>query len=628
MTTAALYPAALALAAGMVAQTLAVRFAIPSIVCLLGAGVLLGPDVLGLLDPGVFGRARTDLVNLAVTVILFEGGLALEVERLRHVQRSLLLLLTLGAAISMMGGTLAAHMVLGLPWAISALYGALMIVTGPTVVTPLLSRLTVNRQVRELLVSEGVLIDPLGAIVAIAAAEYVVGDHAVLAASGWVVFVRLVIGSATGILGGLALALVIRRRWIPEDLTNPFVLGIVLLTAAWASHASPEAGLMAAVVQGIVLANVGLRRLRHLREFKEALTVLLLSFIFIVLAADLRLHEVQALGWRALAVVGALVWIARPLAVFAATVRSSLTIRERLFVTWICPRGIVAAAVAGLFRILLTHAEMPGGHQLEALVFVTVAVTVTVQGLTARRVARILKVDVLTLRGTIVVGADRFARLMARLLSAHGRQVAIIDRSGRLCRIARGEGFSVYEGDALSVDTLEEAGARYADTVVAMTRNPELNALVAQRVRNNFRVERVLAVVDDPEPVTTPTSRGLFPGEFPGSDEVNRLLSLGQLVVVAYEVTPETAGQPLSQLPFGPGEFAVLLASGDAVLTATSDTTTNAGSLLWCLRPVQASSPLKDALTLLRELPARTNPYPADPGPITSAAPTASEGPD
>lgn len=607
MTTDALYPAALALAAGMAAQTVAVRLSIPSIVCLLAGGVLLGPDGLGLFDPAVFGRARTDLVNLAVTVILFEGGLALEMERLRHLQRSLLLLLTLGAAISMVGGTLAAHMLLGLPWSIAALYGSLMIVTGPTVVTPLLSRLTVNRRVRELLIGEGVLIDPIGAIVAIAAAEYVVGDHAILAASGWLVVVRLVVGGATGIVGGLALALAMRRRWIADDLINPFVLGIVLLTASWASRVSPEAGLMAAVAQGIVLANAGLRGLRSLREFKEALTVLLLSFIFIILAANLRLREVQALGWNALIVVGVLVWIARPLAVFIATIGSSLTVPERLFVTWICPRGIVAAAVAGLFRILLTHADIPGGRQLEALVFVTVGVTVTLQGLTAGRVARLLKVDVLTLRGTIIVGADRFARLMARLLSAHGRQVAMIDRSARLCRVARGEGFSVYEGDALSLDTLDEAGARYADTVVAMTRNPELNALVRQRVRNNFRVERVLAVVEDPE-ATAPNNPRLFPGDFPDMDELNRLLSVGQLVVAAYEVPPEAAGQPLGQLPFGPGEFAVLLARGNAVLTATSDTIVSAGALLWCLRPTQGASPLADVLTLLRELPARTSP--------------------
>jgi Trk K+ transport system NAD-binding subunit len=374
---------------------------------------------------------------------------------------------------------------------------------------------------------------------------------------------------------------------------------------------------MAAVVQGVVLANAGLRELRRLREFKEALTVILLSFIFVILAADLRLEKVWQLGWGAAGVVAVLVWIARPLAVGVSTLGSSFTLRERAFIAWICPRGIVAAAVAGLFRLELERAGIPGGHRLEALVFVTVALTVCVQGLTAGPVARLLRVDQPSLTGTIVVGADRFARLFARVLVTLGRQVAIVDRSAHLCRVARSEGFSVVEGDALSPDTLEEAGALYVDTAVAMTRNAELNALVAQRVRDNFRVERVLAVTEEPD-APEPTAGGrLFPGDFPGIDDVNRLLRLNQLELGAYEVVAaEAVGRDLGDLPYGEDEFALLLQRRLSVLAATGDRTLDRGDILWCLRPLKRESPLA---TLLKPIG-----QPVAPGPlVTAPAPAA-----
>jgi Trk K+ transport system NAD-binding subunit len=276
--------------------------------------------------------------------------------------------------------------------------------------------------------------------------------------------------------------------------------------------------------------------------------------------------------------------------------------RQRLFVSWICPRGIVAAAVAGLFSILLAQAGIAGSNQLEALVFVTVAVTVTVQGLTARPIARLLRVDVPPLRGAIVVGADRFARLLARLLVMLGRQVVMIDRNPRFCRAARSENFSVYEGDALSVDTLEEAGTRYADTVVAVTHNPELNTLVAQRVRDSFRVQRVLALADDPETGARAAPSGVFPGNFPGSDETNRLLRLGLLSVVEYEAAAEGSAHSLAELPYAPGEFALLVRCRQAVLIATSDQSLGAGDHLWCAQPASIPSPLTELLTPVSEI--------------------------
>jgi NhaP-type Na+/H+ or K+/H+ antiporter len=298
----------------------------PSIVLLLGIGVLLGPDGFGVLDPEVFGRGGTEIVSLAVTVILFEGGLGLDLHRLGEQRRTFLLLLTVGGALSMAAGMLAAHLLLDMPWSTAALFGALMIVTGPTVVTPMMARLRVGRRVRELLIGEGVLIDPIGAIIALVLAEWVVGRSASVIESGWLAAWRMALGAATGALAGWGMAEAVRRRWVVGDLVSPAVLASALLVAALSSRLSAEAGLMSAVVQGVVLANARLPNLGRLREFKETLTLILLSFLFVMLAADVRLEDVRNLGWNALAVVAVLAWVARPIAMFLATRGSELTV--------------------------------------------------------------------------------------------------------------------------------------------------------------------------------------------------------------------------------------------------------------------------------------------------------------
>ncbi|GIW40373.1 MAG: sodium/hydrogen antiporter [Candidatus Binatia bacterium] len=591
----AFYQVALVVAVGMAGQVLSARLGMPSILLLLGLGTAVGPDVLGWVDPRVFGDARADLVSLAVTVILFEGGLALQIEQLRTQQRSLILLLTAGGAISMLVGAWAAHRFLGMDWRLAVLYGSLVIVTGPTVVTPLLARLTVERRVRELLISEGVLVDPVGAIAAIVTFEYVAGHYEIWQ-TGWFLLSRLVVGSLVGGGAGLVVAEMLRRKWIAESLVNPVVLGSVLLAAALASRISAEAGLMSAVVQGVVMGNRGLRDIGPLRQFKEELTVLLLSFLFVLLAADLPLAEVRKLGSGAFAVVACLLWVARPLSVFLCTIGSELSVRERLFVSWICPRGIVAASVAGLFRIFLQREGIEGGLQLEALVFATVASSVALQGFTAGPVARLLGVHLPSLQGTMIVGADYLGRLLARLLQSYERNVALIDRNPRLCHEARRAGLSVFNGDALSVDDLELAGARYVDVVVALTTNQELNTLVAQRVRDNFRVDRILALGEERGPDAP------FPGNFPGVDEANRLIRVGRAVLAEYRVGPgEWVGKKLSELPYAKTEFVVLLRRKDRVFLPTGALVLEEEDRIHCLRSAEEESPLGRIFEVVRQ---------------------------
>lgn len=597
-----LYHAAIALAFGMAAQTAAQRLKLPAIVVLLITGVVVGPDVLRLLDPGALGNARAALVSLAVAIILFEGGLGLQIEYLRQRQRSLALLLTLGAAISMTIGTLAAHYILDMPWSIAVLYGSLMIVTGPTVVTPLLARLDVDRTVRDILISEGVLIDPIGAIVAIVALEYVLEDHGVLATGGQALW-QLGIGGLIGAAGGAIMSQLLRRRLIPDELWNPVVLSSVVLFFALANRISGgEAGLMTAVVQGVWMANTGIRELGKLRQFNEELTVLLLSFIFVLLAANLPLAAIRDLGWGALGVVGAVIWVARPLSAMLCTIGSELTMGQRLFIAWVCPRGIVAASVAGLFGILLNRAGRPGGIELEALVFVTVALTVTLQGLTAGRVARLLGIDLPSLTGTIIIGADSLGRLIGRLLTLFNRQVVMLDRNPVLCRLAQKEGMASVSGDATSPEFLEESGARYVDTLLAATTNTSLNTLVGERFVREYRAERVL-MIRSPSDEAYETGVRPFPGNFPGPHDANHLLQRDSAVLLEYTVEgSDREGRPIQELTFGDSEFAVLLVRRDLAFIASTDQVLQVGDRLICVGLAAGNRPLAEQLLLTRQL--------------------------
>jgi NhaP-type Na+/H+ or K+/H+ antiporter len=537
---------------------------------------------------------------LAVTIILFEGGLALRLHDLRMQQRSLLLLLSAGAAFSLVIGALAARFFLGMSWSLAALYGAIVIVTGPTVVTPLLARLAVDRRVRDLLIAEGVLIDPIGAVIAIVLAEYFLGEAGAWSA-GLLVLARLSVGAVIGGAAAVFLSFALRRGLVPEHLRNPTVLASVLFAATFSSRISSEAGLMCAVMQGVILANAGLYGTGRMRQFKEELTVLLLSFIFVALAADLPVAAVRALGWQGLAVVGALLWVARPLSVAVSTWGTDLRLGEKVFLSWICPRGIVAASVASLFGILLEEKGIPGGERLEALVFLTVAVSVALQGLSASLVAKATGVNLPSLRGAIIVGGDRFGRLIGRILHEQGRQVVIVDNNPDHCAAARAAGLAVYQGDALSPETLEAAGVRFVDTVLAMTRNLELNDLVARLVQENFRVERVFALGAG----SSPGAERPFAGSLPHPDQINLALLRGEARLRRYRVPQAIASTRCAALPFAESEAALVIERSGHALVAKGSESLAEGDLLVCLQLDPTPSPLETMLELVDDRPAQ-----------------------
>jgi NhaP-type Na+/H+ or K+/H+ antiporter len=484
---------ALALAAGVVSQALARHLRVPGIVLLLAVGVALGPDVAGVLDPAVLGPALDVLVGFAVAVILFDGGLNLSWRRMRSQAPAIRMLLTVGVLITTVGGALAVRAFLGWGWTPAILFGTLVIVTGPTVVTPLLRRIRVRRNVETILETEGVLIDAVGAVIAIVALEVALGGG--LASGAVSAPTRLAVGFGVGAAGGLVMALLLRVPWaVPEGFETIFTLSLALAIFQTSNALTPESGIMAAIVAGAVVGNAGTRSFKEIREFKEQLTVMLIGMLFILLAADVRVADVAALGRPGLLVVLALILVVRPLNVLACTVGSGLGWREKAFLSWVAPRGIVAAAVASLFAERLSHHGQDIGTQLRALVFLVIAATVVVQGATAGTVARLLGVRRPSGKGFAVFGADPLGRLLARLLGEHGHEVVVVDADAGKCRDAEREGLKVVYGNALDEKVLLRSQMDTRRAALGATTNEALNLLFARVALDDAHVPRVYAV--------------------------------------------------------------------------------------------------------------------------------------
>jgi NhaP-type Na+/H+ or K+/H+ antiporter len=481
--------------AGISAQVLADFLRVPAIVFLLPFGILLGPDGVGLIDPQLLGIGIEVIVALSVALILFEGGLNLELRDLGKVSGSLRNLVTVGTLITLIGGGVCAHYLAEFPWGIAFLYASLVVVTGPTVISPLLKHVKVQRPVATLLEGEGVLIDPVGAILAVVVLDIILNGDAdpISIISG--LLLRLGIGGAIGALGGWLLGWFLKRStFLSEDLKNLVVLAGLLGLFGIAQTIRSEAGLMATVVSGIVLRGSSLPEERLLRRFKGQLTMLAVSVLFILLAADLSIASIFALGWGSVWTVLMLMFVIRPLNIWVCTWPSDLNWRQKLFLGWIGPRGIVSASVASLFSILLTQRGISGGDAIKALVFLTIIMTVLCQGLTAGWLANWLQITSTKATGAVIVGISPLSRLMARLFEEQWESVVLIDTNTEACRQAEAEGLRVFVSSALDTAVLEEAGLASMGTFLAMTNNGEVNFVLAQRAVEEFDPPRVYAV--------------------------------------------------------------------------------------------------------------------------------------
>ncbi|MFO0279485.1 MAG: cation:proton antiporter, partial [bacterium] len=480
--------------AGITAQVIAEYLKVPSIVFLLIFGIALGSDGWEILQPQSLGIGLEVLVALSVAIILFEGGLSLSGRELGRVSGSLRNLVTLGTSITLIGGGMAAHWLGEFPWPIAFLYASLVVVTGPTVIGPLLKQVAVDRRVATLLEGEGVLIDPVGAILAVVVLNTIIDSHARPMEIITGLTLRLGIGAAIGIAGGGLLSFIIKTcNFLTFELKNLVVLAGVWGLFGLSQFSRSESGLMAVVMAGIVLKAAAVPDERLLRRFKGQLTTLCVSVLFILLAADLSIASVIALGWGSVLTVLVLMLVVRPLSVALCTLKSDLNWRHKLFIAWVAPRGIVSASVASLFAILLTRAGINGGEAIKALVFLTILMTVFIQGLTARWVAKGLKITSSAATGAVIVGCNPLGRLIGCLFQEQGENVVLIDTDAAACQQAKEEGLTVLQSSGLDTKILQEAGIESMGTFLVLTNNSEVNLVLAQRAGEEFHPPRLLA---------------------------------------------------------------------------------------------------------------------------------------
>ena len=478
---------------GVGGQWLAWRLRIPAILLLLTIGCLAG-SVSGFINPDeMFGELLQPIVSLSVGLILFEGGLNLRLRELKGTWRSLLGLLTVGVVITWCGATLAARWILGIPASVAMVLGAVLTVTGPTVIGPLLREIRPSGKVGSIAKWEGIAIDPIGATLAvlvfeaissIRAAEY--GSATIHAIQGFAS--TAVVGLGIGLVASRLLVESFRRFWIPDYLQNPMTLLYVVSAFAGAELLHHEAGLVAVTVLGVLLANQKHVDVHRVIEFKESLTILLIAALFIVLAARVPLQDVRALGWRGLAFAASLIVIVRPIAVWLSTIGSGLSRRERLFLGWFAPRGIVAAAVSSVFALRMGES----GAVVAPATLMVILLTVTVYGLTAAPLARRLGLSASDPQGLLIAGANQTARAIAKVISKEGIRVVLVDTRYQRVAKAREAGLNVCYASILSEYVMDAVDFSGLGRFLAMTPNDQINTLSAARFRELFGAKNVL----------------------------------------------------------------------------------------------------------------------------------------
>jgi NhaP-type Na+/H+ or K+/H+ antiporter len=472
---------------GIAAQWIGWRLKLPAILPLLVVGFLAGP-VTGFINPDeLIGDLLFPVVSISVAVILFEGGLSLKREDLAGMLRVVQLLISVGVLITWAGIWAAAYFIFGLDPLLSSLLGAILVVSGPTVVTPLLRFIRPVNRVRSVLQWEGILVDPVGATLGVLVLGAVAGSSLeqlsipiILAG----IVLTLVIG---GLIGWLASSIIIQlfqREWVPEYLQTAVTLLLVMLAFIASNVLRAESGLMATTVMGIVLANQKRVNIQHVVSFKEELGILLLSVLFIVLSARIELTDFAGIGWEATLFLAVLLFVIRPISVWVSTIRSDLSWKEKLFLSWMYPRGIVAASVASLFALELHDLGFAGSERLVPLTFLVVVGTVAVYALTAGPLARVLELVRTNPQGTLIVGAHGWAREIATALTLHEFDVVLVDTNPANVRAAQIEGLSAIYGSILSDAVIDQLPIARLGHMIALTKNSELNALAGMAMES------------------------------------------------------------------------------------------------------------------------------------------------
>ena len=478
---------------GILAQWFAWKFKIPAILPLILIGLLVGPiaaaylsdDGTKWIEPiwngkkGLFpGDNLYYFVSLAISIILFEGGLTLKRNEIKNVGPVITKLITLGSAITFFGAGIVTHLVFGLGWDLSFLFSGLIIVTGPTVITPILRNIPLKKDVSTVLKWEGILIDPIGALVAVLVFEFIsVGGGGGFTKTALIEFGKILLfGTTFGFTFAHGLAYLINKKLIPHYLLNVVSLSTVLLVFVQSELFAHESGLLAVVVMGMVLGNGKLKYLKELLYFKETLSILLISMLFILLAANINIEDLMLLyTWKTLVLFSIVVFIIRPLAVFASAYKSNLEFKEKLFISWVGPRGIVAAGIASLFGSKLLKEGVEGAEYITPLVFMVVLGTVLLNATTARLFAKIVGVFLKSSDAILIVGASDPARLIARFLRDKGKRVILIDANKNFIEEALKDGMEAFNVNVYDDDLTDNIELNDVGYLLAITASDAVN---------------------------------------------------------------------------------------------------------------------------------------------------------
>ncbi|WP_109098857.1 sodium:proton antiporter [Aquimarina sp. AU58] len=528
---------------GILAQWVAWKFKIPAILPLILIGLLVGPfatlftsDGTKLIQPiwngteGLFpGESLFYFVSLAISIILFEGGLTLRRSEILNVGPVIIKLITIAVIVTFFGAGLAAHYIFDLSWPISFLFSSLIIVTGPTVITPILRNIPLKKDVSAVLKWEGILIDPIGALVAVLVFEFIrVGGGEEFTLTALIEFGKIIlVGFTFGFTFAHALAFSLKKKIIPHYLLNVVTLALVLGVFVLSDAFAHESGLLSVVVMGMVLGNINLPHIDEILYFKESLSVLLISILFILLAANINIEDLQLIyNWQAVLLFVIVVFIVRPVGVFLSSLNSGLKTNEKLFISWVGPRGIVAAGIASLFGLKLYKEGVPGAEYITPLVFMIVLGTVLLNATTARLFAKLVGVFLKKSEGILIIGASKISRLIAAYIKNNNRHVVLVDSNRDNINKAKDLGLEAIEGNIYGDQLKDNIELNDIGYLMALTGNNDINKYVIDKFKDQFGEHGAFRLITSEEmldPQKTPHE-----GLFSHTDDYYKLIELAE----------------------------------------------------------------------------------------------------
>lgn len=482
---------ALIILLGIGAEWIGWRFHFPALILFLIFGFVAGPITEIINTDAILGKLLMPFVSFSVAIILFEGGLSLRINELNTVGKAVRNLITVGVLVSWAIISVSAYFILHLNFHISLLVGAILVVTGPTAIGPLLRHMQLTGKIGSIVKWEGIMIAPIGALLAVLVFESFSHSTSVTTNHSLIVIKTVLIGFIIGVIGAVIIILLVKKHWVPDFLLNTVSLMMLICVYTVSDILQPKSGLLAATIMGITLANQKFVTVKQIIKFKEDLRVLLIPSLFILLAARLKISDLLYINYQSMAFIGVLMLIARPVSVLVSTYKCGLNWKEILFLCWLSPRGIVAASVSALFALYLTETNYPQAEYLVPITFIVIIFTVIIVSFGAPPIARYLNLSQPNPQGVLIVGAHIWARSIAKILYSEGFQVLLIDTNRGNVTNAKLAGLPAYNGNVLSETIVDEIDLSGIGRVVALTFNDEVNSLTALHFSEIFGQKEV-----------------------------------------------------------------------------------------------------------------------------------------